>query len=171
MPRPGSLAGWQSPIGGVAKRTASACIYVLAGPNGAGKSSVVGAAIREKGADYFNPDEATRRIRAANPDISQRDANSAAWQHGRRLLEKAIAERLEFAMETTLGGDTIAALLRRALADTPRCACGTWHWLRQIFTSHVCVRAWRKVDTTFQSARFGSVTIAAASIFFASFRI
>ena len=101
----------------MAKRTQSACIYVLAGTNGAGKSSVVGAAIRQKGGDYFNPDEATRRIRSANPHISERDANIAAWNEGKRLLEKAIAKGLVFAIETTLGGDTIASLLRRALAD------------------------------------------------------
>jgi predicted ABC-type ATPase len=51
----------------VAKALEVPCIYVLAGTNGAGKSSVGGAAIREKGADYFNPDEATRRIRSTNP--------------------------------------------------------------------------------------------------------
>ena len=101
----------------MAKGTRSACIYVLAGTNGAGKSSVGGAAIREKGADYFNPDEATRRIRSANPHISERDATIAAWQEGRRLLEKAIAKRLVFAFETTLGGDTMTSLLRRALAE------------------------------------------------------
>ena len=101
----------------MAKATGSACIYVLAGTNGAGKSSVGGAAIREKGADYFNPDEATRRIRSTNPQISERDANIAAWQEGKRLLEEAIARRLVFAFETTLGGDTMTALLRRALAE------------------------------------------------------
>jgi predicted ABC-type ATPase len=101
----------------VAESIASACIYVLAGTNGAGKSSVGGAAIREKGADYFNPDEAARRIRLANPRISERDANSAAWHEGRRLLEEAIARRSTFAIETTLGGETIAGLLLRALAE------------------------------------------------------
>lgn len=101
----------------MAKRAAPVCIYVLAGTNGAGKSSVGGAAIREKGADYFNPDEATQRIRSANPHISERDANIAAWQEGKRLLEEAIANRLVFAFETTLGGATITALLLRALAE------------------------------------------------------
>jgi len=61
---------------------------------------------RQAGADYFNPDEATARILAANPDISTADANSAAWHEGKRLLERAIAERLDFAFETTLGGHT-----------------------------------------------------------------
>ena len=93
-----------------------ACIYVLAGTNGAGKSSVAGAMFRRAGADYFNPDEATARILAANPGISAADANSAAWHHGKRLLERAIAERLDFAFETTLGGRTIRALLQEASA-------------------------------------------------------
>jgi predicted ABC-type ATPase len=101
----------------VAKTIASACIYVLAGTNGAGKSSVGGAAIRERGADYFNPDEATRRIRLANPRISEREATSAAWHEGKRLLEDAIANRSTFALETTLGGQTITGLLLRALAE------------------------------------------------------
>jgi predicted ABC-type ATPase len=74
-------------------RRAAACIYVPAGTNGAGKSSVVGAAIREAGADYFNPDEATRRIRSANPQASERDANIAAWQEGKRLLEARVRRR------------------------------------------------------------------------------
>ena len=71
---------------------------------------------RQLGADYFNPDEATRRILAANPGISNADANSAAWYEGKRLLERAIAERLDFAFETTLGGHTIPVLLHKAAA-------------------------------------------------------
>jgi predicted ABC-type ATPase len=88
---------------------------VLAGTNGAGKSSLAGATFRQAGADYFNPDEATARILAANPHISTAEANSAAWHEGKRLLERAIAERLDFAFETTLGGHTISALLHKAL--------------------------------------------------------
>lgn len=91
------------------------CVYVLAGTNGAGKSSIGGATIRARGADYFNPDEATARIRRLNPALSDEDANSAAWHEGRRLLERAIHEHLTFAFETTLGGETITALLLRAL--------------------------------------------------------
>lgn len=89
---------------------------MLAGVNGAGKSSIGGATFRQSGADYFNPDEATRRIFAANPGISLEAANSAAWLEGKRLLERAIAERLDFAFETTLGGNTIPRLLETALA-------------------------------------------------------
>jgi predicted ABC-type ATPase len=91
-------------------------IYVLAGTNGAGKSSIAGAALLERGAGYFNPDQAAVAIRAANPGITSEAANSAAWREGKRLLERAIAERLDYAFETTLGGDTITALLASALA-------------------------------------------------------
>ncbi len=94
-------------------RTA-ARLYVLAGVNGAGKSSIGGAAFRAFGADYFNPDEAARALMAANRDLGQAEANGAAWQQGRRLLERAIAGRLDFAIETTLGASTIARLLAEA---------------------------------------------------------
>lgn len=89
-------------------------IYVLAGTNGAGKSSIVGAMLREAGADYFNPDEAARRIRAADPRLTATEANSIAWYEGKRLLERAIAGRLDFAFESTLGATTIPALLAKA---------------------------------------------------------
>jgi predicted ABC-type ATPase len=89
-------------------------IYVLAGTNGAGKSSIAGAMLLRQRVEYFNPDEAARCILDANPSISQTQANSAAWHEGKRLLERAIAERLDFAFETTLGGRTITDLLERA---------------------------------------------------------
>lgn len=89
-------------------------IYVLAGTNGAGRSSIAGATIRARGADYFNPDEAARRIIAADPGLDPIEANSQAWLQGKRLLEKAISTRADYAFETTLGGNTIPALLERA---------------------------------------------------------
>lgn len=92
-------------------------IYVLAGTNGAGKSSIAGAAFVGAGAEYFDPDAAARRILAGNPVIRADMANAAAWNGGRRLLERAIAERLDFALETTLGGSTITSLLERAAAS------------------------------------------------------
>lgn len=91
-------------------------IYVLAGTNGAGKSSIGGAALIQNRAAYFNPDDATRRILAANPGIDRDEANSAAWMEGKRLLERAIAERCNFALETTLGGKTISGLLENAFS-------------------------------------------------------
>ena len=92
------------------------CIYVLAGTNGAGKSSIAGAMFLAKGAYYFNPDEAAARIRHAKPHLSEAEANSQAWNQGTRLLQRAIAEGLNFAFETTLGGNTIPALLSSALS-------------------------------------------------------
>ena len=92
-------------------------IYVLGGTNGAGKSSIAGAMLIEQGVEYFNPDAAAALIAEANPGITLEDAQSAAWYEGRRLLERAIAERLQFAFETTLGGTTITELLERAIAS------------------------------------------------------
>lgn len=90
------------------------CIYVLAGTNGAGKSSIAGAAFREHGSDFFNPDEAAKRIRQLQSKLTTAEANSLAWNQGRRLLERAIKERLDFNFETTLGGKTITRLLEQA---------------------------------------------------------
>jgi len=87
---------------------------VLAGVNGAGKSSIVGAALRFNDADYFNPDEVTRRLRETEPGLSLEDANVRAWHLGRRLLERAIEQRKRFVFETTLGGRTITGLLLKA---------------------------------------------------------
>jgi predicted ABC-type ATPase len=92
-----------------------ACIYVLAGTNGAGKSSVLGEMAIAVGAEYFNPDEATRRILEANPGASLAEANAAAWNEGRRLLERAINQHLDYMFETTLGGNTFVGLLQKAL--------------------------------------------------------
>jgi predicted ABC-type ATPase len=90
---------------------------VLAGVNGAGKSSIGGAMFRAAGADYYNPDEAARELMAANPALDQTKANASAWRQGKRLLERAIAERLDFAFETTLGGTTMSRLLADAASQ------------------------------------------------------
>ena len=71
----------------------------------------------KSGAEYFNPDEVARRFVSAYPGMTQEEANGAAWQEGKRLLERAISERLNFAFETTLGGRTMTALLRKALSE------------------------------------------------------
>lgn len=91
-------------------------IHVLAGVNGAGKSSIGGATFRAHGGDYFNPDESARRLMAANARLSQAEANGLAWQHGKRLLERAIDKRLDYAFETTLGAHTMPRLLGEAAA-------------------------------------------------------
>lgn len=89
-------------------------IYVLAGVNGAGKSSIAGATFGQSGGQYFNPDEAARELKSRRPGQSQAAVNSAAWQQRRRLLERAIAERLDYAFESTLGASTLPRLLTQA---------------------------------------------------------
>jgi predicted ABC-type ATPase len=98
----------------VRKTTTPPQIHVLAGVNGAGKSSIIGATIRAKGGEYYNPDEAAREIMAANPGLGQTEANAAAWEQGRKLLQWASEQRLDFTFETTLGGNTMPALLAEA---------------------------------------------------------
>ena len=71
----------------------------------------------DQGTEYFNPDEAAKQIESANPGISLEQANSEGWYQGKRLLERAISECLDFAFETTLGGTTITALLEKALSE------------------------------------------------------
>ena len=100
-------------------------IHVIAGVNGAGKSSIGGATVRQFGGEYYNPDEAARTLMAANPALTQADANSAAWHEGVRLLKQAIEKRLDFAFETTLGGNTITHLLTQAASQS--CEVHMWY--------------------------------------------
>lgn len=93
---------------------AQAEIVVIAGTNGAGKSSVAGAALRESGTVFYDPDRATRVY--LDEGLPLPDANSRAWHRGRRQLEQAVREGLDYAFETTLGGRTITGLLLEAAA-------------------------------------------------------
>jgi predicted ABC-type ATPase len=95
-------------------------IYVLAGCNGAGKSSIGGQAFLAAGIPCFNPDLAAREAMASaiaqGRLLSQGEANAWAWNEGVARLRRAITERGNYALETTLGGDTIVALLQEATA-------------------------------------------------------
>ena len=117
LPRKSSRLPPQGPPGNVADLSRPPDIFVLAGVNGAGKSSIIGSAFLQRGQAFFNPDEATKQIRAANPGSTLEAANSAAWLEGKRLLQLAIGRRLEYAFETTLGGNTITGMLASASAD------------------------------------------------------
>src|SRR5205085_9996057 len=66
-----------------------------------------------EGLDWYNPD---RYAAALVRELGMRldEANGRAWQHGKSLLERAIANRSNHAFETTLGGTTITRLLRDA---------------------------------------------------------
>lgn len=91
-------------------------ILVLAGVNGAGKSSIGGDSLRRSGRSWFNPDDYARDL-LATFECSQAQANGEAWQEGMRRLEAAIAERRDYAFETTLGGNSIPARLHEAAAS------------------------------------------------------
>jgi predicted ABC-type ATPase len=104
----------------VAAAAARPQIFVLAGCNGAGKSSIGGQAFQAAGIPYFNPDLAAREAIAAASAVgrimTQGEANAWAWEEGVARLRRAIAERGNYALETTLGGDTIVGLLMEASA-------------------------------------------------------
>ncbi|MEJ8825108.1 hypothetical protein WKW80_24280 [Variovorax humicola] len=85
---------------------------MLAGVNGAGKSSVGGAMVAGHGLAWYNPDSFAREL--AQAGMPAEEANVRAWQHGKELLEAAIAKGSNHAFETTLGANTIPALLRDA---------------------------------------------------------
>ena len=88
-------------------------LYVLAGVNGAGKSSVGGHVLREAGLDWFNPDTFARSLRELS-GLSQAEANGQAWQEGVNRIRDALDQGRNHAFETTLGGNSIAALLHEA---------------------------------------------------------
>ncbi|MCY7308021.1 MAG: AAA family ATPase [Rhodoferax sp.] len=88
-------------------------LFVLAGVNGAGKSSVGGHLLEQAGLAWFNPDSFARAL-VADTGCSQADANAAAWHEGLRRLDAALAQGLNHAFETTLGGNTITARLKAA---------------------------------------------------------
>jgi predicted ABC-type ATPase len=89
-------------------------IIVAAGTNGAGKSSIVGPLIRVNGGSYYNPDEHTRELVKAG--LPLQEANAQAWCIGYDALQHAVDRGVNFAFETTLGGDSITMELLRALA-------------------------------------------------------
>lgn len=111
-------------------------LFVLAGVNGAGKSSLGGAAIQASGAEFFNPDIAAARLREQQPGLSASQANGLAWTLGRRGVEKALAEGLTYAFETTLGGASIA----RLLLDGARAGAEVHVWYAGLATPELHLR-------------------------------
>jgi predicted ABC-type ATPase len=100
-------------------------ILVLAGVNGAGKSSVAGAMLHEHGLTWFNPDVFSRKLMARG-GFDKDAADAVAWTYGKARLEAAIADKTDFAFETTLGGSTMARLIDAAAAthDVVMIFCG-----------------------------------------------
>lgn len=88
-------------------------LFVLAGVNGAGKSSIGGFLLQQAGVTWFNPDAFARAF-VARTGCRQEDANAAAWAEGVRRLDAAVADRRDYAFETTLGGRTVPERIRAA---------------------------------------------------------
>jgi predicted ABC-type ATPase len=92
----------------------SPTITVLAGVNGAGKSSVAGEFAETERDFFFNPDTVAQKLLGLHPNLTLPLANGHAWSLGKNLLEDAIARRIDYRFETTLGGNTIPRLLMEA---------------------------------------------------------
>jgi predicted ABC-type ATPase len=92
-------------------------IDVLAGVNGAGKSSVLGEAFIRQGARFFNPDFEAKRLLADGAAATLAEANGLAWQLSKMRLEEAVATGGHYAFETTLGGKSITAVLKRSAQE------------------------------------------------------
>ena len=90
-------------------------LIVLAGVNGAGKSSLIGALLSEHEIGWFNPDAYARAL-IAEQGVDEHEALLCAWEYGHAQLEVAIATQQNYAFETTLGGETIPALIAQAAA-------------------------------------------------------
>lgn len=90
-------------------------LVVLAGVNGAGKSSLGGAALRESGLAWYNPDAYSRGLQQ-RLGYAREAADVQAWKEGLAMLEEAIAQGRSHAFETTLGGRTITQRLIDATA-------------------------------------------------------
>lgn len=88
-------------------------ILVLAGVNGSGKSSVAGAMLADAGLAWFNPDSYARLL-VERLGIGIDEANGRAWEYGRSRLAAAVAGKHSHAFETTLGGNTLTAMLAEA---------------------------------------------------------
>ncbi len=91
-------------------------IFVLAGVNGAGKSSIGGAAIRQAGQTWYDPDAEARALQKEFPELPLSEINSRVWHEGLARLRRAIAEDRDFAFETTLGGRSITDTLLDGMA-------------------------------------------------------
>ena len=88
-------------------------ILVAAGTNGAGKSAIVGEFLAAEGGAYFNPDLVAREL--IQKGVPTEQANASAWKLGFNALQRAINNNEDFSFETTLGGNTIAREVHRAI--------------------------------------------------------
>lgn len=88
-------------------------IVAVAGTNGAGKSVIAAEMMAAHQLSYFNPDVFAARL--IGKGRSQGEANAIAWRFGYDALRNAVDRNESFGFETTLGGESIARELRRAI--------------------------------------------------------
>jgi predicted ABC-type ATPase len=145
-------------------------LTVIAGTNGAGKSSIIGQYMRQRGGDYFNPDNWARVLRTSNPSLTQTRANSLAWQAGRDLLKSAIEQNRDHVLETTLDGNTIPLLIRQAAGRGPSVVI--WYVGLDSPETHLhgCVHECNAVATTFPKPTFVNATMPVLRTFSHYFR-
>lgn len=84
-------------------------LWVIAGPNGAGKTTLVSRHVGKRIA-VVNPDEIAARLPRINGRLDERQAGQIALSERTRLLD----ERANFAIETTLTGNSTLQLMRSA---------------------------------------------------------
>ncbi len=87
-------------------------ILVIAGPNGSGKSTFIHWYVkyRQEIVEIVDPDAIARELKIDSETSRQMQAGRAALQR----IDRLIASRLSFAIETTLSGKSLADRLRTA---------------------------------------------------------
>ena len=88
---------------------------LLGGPNGSGKSTVAPAVVRDRFQikRFLNADTIARGLSSFDPDLAMVSAGRVVLTECRRHIES----RTDFALETTLSGNTYARWLKTDLAD------------------------------------------------------
>lgn len=93
---------------------------ILGGINGAGKTTTaqpMGERIDLSGATFLNPDLETARILAANPLLSQNDANFRGLRFVREEITRLMAAREALVVETVFANKAYLRLMERAKAE------------------------------------------------------
>lgn len=88
-------------------------LYIVAGANGTGKTTLAKELLKEKDLRFLNADELALKINPANIDKARIEAGRAFL----KKLDSLLHGRACFALETTLSGHTISALIKRAKKD------------------------------------------------------
>jgi len=75
-------------------------LVLVAGPNGAGKSTFIRRYVQALELPYVNADHIARILRAARPELSQRNLDQLAFDEAERLRDDLLDLRLGFCTET-----------------------------------------------------------------------